>query len=108
MNEYRRIIRELIQHYALFKPARDGAETEIIFKDSNDHYESIHNGWNGGYRIHDSILHIDVRNGKVRIQHGAAEDGVASQLVAAGTPREHIVLAIKPPEARLLTDYSAP
>src|SRR6266498_3049395 len=100
LNEYRRIIRELIQHYAQFKPARGGVETEIIFDESNDHYELIHNGWNGVYRIHDSILHIDVRNGKVWIQHGGAEDGVASQLVAAGIPREHIVLAFKPPDAQ--------
>jgi hypothetical protein len=47
-----------------------------------------------------------VRNGKVWIQHGGAEDGIASQLVAAGIPREHIVLAFKPPEARPLTDYA--
>jgi len=39
LNEYRRIIRELIQHYAQFKPARGSVETEIIFDESNDHYE---------------------------------------------------------------------
>ena len=98
LNEYRRIFRELIQHYAQFKPARGSVETEIIFDESNDHYELIHNGWNGVYRIHGSVLHIDIRNGKVWIQHDGAEDGVAFQLVVAGIPREHIVLAFKPPE----------
>jgi XisI protein len=52
-------------------------------------------------------LLLDIRNGKVWFQHDGAEDGVASQLVAAGIPREHIVLAFKPPEARPLTDYAA-
>jgi XisI protein len=47
------------------------------------------------------------RNCKVWIQHDGAEDGIASQLVAAGIPRERIVLAFKPPETRPLTDYAA-
>jgi hypothetical protein len=106
LNGYRRIIRELIRHYAQFEPARGGVGTEIIFDESNDHYELTPNGRNGVCHIHGGILHIEIRNGKVWIQHGGAEDGVASQQVAAGIPREHIVLAFKPPEARLLTDYA--
>ena len=89
MNEYRRVIRELIQYYAQFKPARGIVETELIFDESNDHYGLIHNGWNGIYRIHGNILLIDIRKGKIWIQHDGAEDGVASQLVAAGA-RESI------------------
>jgi len=57
LKEYRRLIRESIQHYARFKPARGGVETEVIFDESNDHYELIHKGWNGVYRVNDSILH---------------------------------------------------
>ena len=35
-----------------------------------------------------------------------AEDGVAEELVEAGIPRDHIVLAFRAPEIRKYTDYA--
>ena len=66
----------------------------------------IHAGWNGPYRIHGSVLHLDIRNGKVYIQHDGTEEGVADKLVAAGIPPDHIVLAFKPPELRPYTEFA--
>jgi len=106
LNEYRRIIRELIQRYAQYKPARGDVQIEVIFDPANDHYELVHAGWNGIYRIHGSVIHIDLRDGKVWIQHDGTEDGVAEELVAAGIPRDHIVLAFKPPDVRQHTGFA--
>ena len=39
------------------------------------HYELMYAGWNGPYRIHGSVLHVDIRNGKVWIQHDGTEEG---------------------------------
>lgn len=106
VNEYRRIIRDLIRHYAKFKPSVGEVEVETIFDESNDHYELMYAGWNGIHRIHGSVLHLDIRDGKVWIQHDGIEEGVAEELVKAGIPRDHIVLAFKPPDVRKLTDYA--
>ena len=106
LKEYRRIVRDLIQHYAQFKPSHGDVQVEVIFDESNDHYELMYAGWSGKYRIHGPVLHIDIRNGKVWIQHDGIEDGVAEELVKAGIPREHIVLAFKHPEMRPHTDYA--
>jgi hypothetical protein len=106
MNHYRQVIRELIQRYAQFHPARGDVQIETVLDEANDHYELVYAGWNGPYRIHGSVLHIDIRNGKVWIQHDGTEDGVAEEFVEAGIPRERIVLGFKPPEARPLTDYA--
>ena len=107
VTEYRRIIRDLIGRYAKFAPAVGDVQIETIFDESNDHYELIYAGWHRQYRIHGSVLHIDIRGGKVWIQHDGTEDGVAEELVKAGIPRERIVLAFKPPEVRKYTDYAA-
>jgi len=107
VSEYRRIIRDLILGYAQFKPSVGDVQIESIFDESNDHYELIYAGWNGPYRIHGSVLHLDIRNGKVWIQHDGTEEGVAEELVKAGIPRDHIVLAFKPLDVRKLTDYAA-
>lgn len=106
LDEYRRIIRERMQQFAQVKSARGDIETEVIIDPSNDHYEVMCSGWNGNYRIHGSALHIDIRNGKVWIQYDGTPDGIANELVEAGIPREHIVLAFKAPEVRQYTDFA--
>ena len=106
LKNYRKIIRELIQEYAGYKPARGDVQVEVIFDEANDHYELMYAGWNGPYRIHGSVLHIDIRDQKVWIQHDGTEDGIAEELVRKGIPRDRIVLAFKPPEIRPYTDFA--
>lgn len=103
---YRKIIRDLIQEYAQFRPARGDVQIEVIFDEANDHYELMYAGWNEPYRIHGSVLHIDIRDGKVYIQHDGTEHGVAEELVEAGIPRDHIVLAFKAPSLRQHTGFA--
>ena len=107
ITEYRRTIRRLIEEYARFRPSRGDVQVETIFDEGNDHYELIYSGWNGPHRIHGSVLHLDIRDGKVWIQYDGTEAGIAEELVEAGIPRERIVLAFKPPEVRKFTDYAS-
>jgi hypothetical protein len=107
LTEFRSIIRDLITKYAKFVPATGDVQIESIFDEANDHYELMYAGWNGPYRVHGSVLHLDIRNGKVWIQYDGTEEGVAEELVKAGIPRDRIVLAFKPPEVRKFTDYAA-
>ena len=51
---------------------------------------------------------MDIKDGKVWIQHDGTEDGIAEELVEAGVPREHIVLAFHPPDVRKHTPYAVP
>lgn len=102
----RRIIRDLISKYAKERPSVGEVEVEVVFDEANDHYELINNGWVGHQRIHGPLIHIDIRGGKVWIQHDGIEDGIAEELVEAGIPRDRIVLAFKHPSRRPLTDYA--
>ncbi len=106
LNEYRRIIRDLIREYAHYEPSVGDIRTEVVFDETNDHYELLHTGWIGSERVHGSVLHIDIRDGKVWIEHNGTEDPVATQLVEAGIPREKVVLAFKPPDVRQYTDFA--
>lgn len=103
---YRQIIRTLIQTYAQETPSVGEIQKEVIFDESNDHYELMYSGWSNSYRIHGSVLHIDIRAGKVWIQFDGTHGGVAEELVSAGIPREQIVLAFKHPNIRPYTDYA--
>lgn len=106
VERYRKIIRELIQTYAEYRPARGDVQIEVIFDETNDHYELMYAGWNVPYRIHGSVLHIDIRDGRIWIHHDGTEDGIAEELVKAGIPRDQIVLAFKPPAIRPHTGFA--
>ena len=106
IGRYRQIIKALIAGYAKIKPAYGNIEIETIFDDVNNHYEMMYIGWDGQKRIHGSVLHIDIRDGKVWIQHDGIEDGVAEELVSAGIPRDHVVLGFYPADVRPHTDYA--
>jgi hypothetical protein len=106
INYYRETIRKLIQEYAQYQPSRGDVQIEVIFDEANDHYELMYSGWNGPYRIHGSVLHLDIRNEKIWIQHDGTEDGIANELVKAGIPHDRIVLAFKSPSLRRHTDFA--
>jgi hypothetical protein len=106
VKQYRELIQQLIRSYAQYRSARGEVQVEVIFDETNDHYELIYAGWNGPYRIHGSVVHIDIRQEKIWIQHDGTEGGIAEELAAAGVPRDRIVLAFKPPEIRPHTGFA--
>jgi hypothetical protein len=103
---YRKLIKEIIREYARFKPSAGDIETEVIFDDASDHYELIHTGWTPMTRVHGAVIHIDIRNGKIILQHDGTPDAIAEILVERGVPRDRIVLAFKPPEMRPDTGFA--
>lgn len=103
---YAEIVKSVINEYAVFKPSYGDIEVQTVFDEASGHYELLYAGWNQHRRIHGSVIHVDIRDGKVWIQHDGTEAGVAEQLVAAGIPREHIVLAFRPPEYRKYTSFA--
>lgn len=106
LSRYRQIVRDLIREYARYEPSVGEIRTEVVFDETNDHYELVHVGWNGPYRICGSVLHVDLRDGKVWIEHDGTEEGIADELIAAGVPPEDIVLGFKHPEIRPHTGFA--
>ena len=103
---YRELIKEIICEYAQHKPSVGDIETEVIFDEASDHYELIHTGWNRMFRVHGAVIHIDIRNGKIILQHDGTPDAIAEILVARGVPKDRIVLAFKPPDIRPDTGFA--
>lgn len=103
---YRDIVGKLIAEYASFRPSHGQIDTEAIVDRERDHYEVMHVGWDGIRRIHGSVVHVDIINGKVWVQYDGTNRPVAEELLAAGIPREDIVLGFHPMELRRHTDYA--
>ena len=106
LNRYREIVRRIIEDYARYKPANGQIETEAIVDRELDHYEVMHVGWDGERRVHGSVVHLDIIDGKVWLQYDGTTRPVADELIAAGIPREDIVLAFHPLDVRPLTGFA--
>lgn len=79
---------------------------EAVFDRERGRYLVVVVGWNGQHHVHSTLVHVDVIDGKLWIQHDQTERGVAPDLVAAGVPRDHIVLGFKSPARRAITEYA--
>jgi hypothetical protein len=106
LTRYREAVERVVAEYASYKPANGQIDTEAIVDREKDHYEVVHVGWDGDRRVHGSVVHIDIIGGKVWIQHDGTSHPVAEELLAAGIPKEDIVLAFHPPRVRHLTGYA--
>jgi hypothetical protein len=80
-------------------------EVQTIFDTERDRYQLLYVGWRGNKRIFGCILHLNIKNGKIWIQHDGTEIGIANQLAEMGVPRQDIVLAFHEPEVRQFTDF---
>lgn len=107
LERYRQIVRAVVEEYARHKPSNGEIEPEAIVDPVKDHYEVMHVGWDGQRRVHGSVIHLDIINGKIWIQYDGTNRPVADELLAAGVPKEDIVLGFHPAYVRPLTEFAA-
>src|SRR5690242_2807749 len=105
LTQYRAIVRRLIEEYASFTPSYGDIRTEALVDPERDHYEVMQMGWDGHRRVHGSIIHIDIRDGKVWIEHNGTDVRLGEELVAAGIARKDIMLGFQPEELRSLSGF---
>jgi hypothetical protein len=84
----------------------NGVVAECAFDEERDQYLVILTGWHNRERVRTDYLHVRIRDGKVWIEEDNTEEGIATELVRVGVPREDIVLAFHPPELRHLTEFA--
>jgi hypothetical protein len=106
LTRYRQLVQEILQEYSEQKPANGNIEVETIFDKERDHYQIVHVGWEGQNWVHSCIIHIAIKGGKIWLQWNGTEDDIAANLVAAGVPKEDIVLGFQFPFMRQFTDYA--
>lgn len=102
---YRQIIQQIIEQHASIPVSYGEVELQTIFDIQRDHYQLVHAGWNKNYRNYGCLMHMDIKEDKIWIQHDGTEIGVANELVALGIPKEDIVLAYMPAYKRPYAEY---
>lgn len=97
---YQNHIENLLKKYSNYKPSYGDVEMQLIFDRERDRYQLMTVGWNKNRRIHGIVLHVDIKDGKIWIQHDGTEGGIANELLALGVPKQDIVLAFHAPARR--------
>ncbi|MDJ0837548.1 MAG: XisI protein [Acidobacteriota bacterium] len=103
---YREVLEQILLEYTKIPYAFGDITTEAVFDHDKDRYLLVNVGWDQGKRIHGSLVHIDIIDGKFWIQRDGTEEGIAVALTRAGIPKDHIVLAFRPPEMRIHTGFA--
>ena len=111
LERYREIARSIVNEYALYKPYYGDIELQAISDTCGglrlrDSYLLISFGWQGDRRVHSTILHLRIVEGKFWLERDETEEGITQYLLDHGVPKEDIVLAFYHPEDRKLTDFA--
>ena len=106
LDTYRDIIESILSKYTQIPYAYGDIRIEAVFDRSNDRYLLVNLGWDTGRRVHGSLVHIDIIDGKIWVQRDGTEQGIANELVSAGIPRDRIVLGFRPAEVRPYTEFA--
>lgn len=104
--QYRQIIMQLLDEYAQYKPSNGDIEMETIFDTEKDRYQLVALGWEGKKRIYGSVIHVEIKNGKVWLQNDSTDSEIANQLAELGIPKEHIILAFYHERHRPYTGFA--
>src|SRR5437879_4728674 len=106
LDRYRQIIEDALTEYTLIPYSHGELQCEAVFDRQRDRYLLITVGWDRDRRVHYTLVHGDIINVKFWIQRDGTEEGIATDLLRAGVPKEHIVLAFRPEYIRPYTEFA--
>ena len=107
LTQWRRLIKKILSDFAAIPfPDVVTMTAKTVFDESSDVYLVVVEGWQDVRRLHGCMVHVEIKNGKIWIQQDGTEDGIAADLLAAGVPKDRIVLGFKSPHSRAHTDFA--
>jgi XisI protein len=104
---YRASIQALLQEHNQHLPKNnnDDIENELFFDVERDRYQLMRVGWQELKRVYYTIMHFDIKDGKIWIQQNMTDVDVGQELVDMGVSKQDIILGLHPPYKRPYTGY---
>ena len=106
LKQYRQIVQEVLTaYYQVTLNIIPPIERQLVFDTERDHYLLMNVGWYQEQRMQGCVIHIDIKDGQIWIQHDGTERGMANELVERGVPPVDIVLGFHAPYIRPYTGF---
>ncbi len=106
LTDFYKIIYPILSEYAEIPYRYQNLEHKLIISDDKKDYLLMTIGWENDVKVHGCLVHLEIIDNKIWIHRDGLEDGIASELVAAGIPKSNIVLAFHPPDIRKYTEFA--
>jgi len=106
LDRYRECILSILNDYSKYRFLHDEIKLVKVIDREGDHYQLMNEGWRNNRRYYGFILHFDIKDGKIWIQHNGTENDVATELVELGVAKEDIVLGFHAPDVRKYTGFA--
>jgi hypothetical protein len=108
LTEYPKLIKHILTEYVELsnRHPNPDIETFLIVDEAKAYYIWMNLGWQNGERVTGITVYVRVRDSKFWIEEDWTEDGIATNLVRAGVPKEDIVLAFHEPKMRQYTEFA--
>jgi hypothetical protein len=103
---YRACIQKLLIDHSQIGGGDPNVEMQVIFDVERDHYQLVQVGWLNDRRIYGCILHLDIKDGKIWIQHNGTEFNVADELISLCVLKQDIVLGFHSPSKRRFSEFA--
>ncbi len=104
---YQEIIKNAITNSFYYRYSPENIETLFLADDDKSLYMLYAIGWSGKKHTSSIILLVRVKDDKIWIDEDWTEEGIATDLLKAGVPKEKIVLAFHHPSLREYTEFAA-
>ena len=77
LTEYQTKIQDLLTELAAYGSSDLEVESQLVFDVERNHYQLMHVGWRNKHRIYGCVVHLDIKDGKIWIQHNGTEFDIA-------------------------------
>ena len=105
--KYQDIIKSILQRHAEYRATLpDGYNSQVLFDNERGQYLILDIGWSNDKYLHATPIHLSLIGEKIWIQYDDTEEGIATDLMEAGVPKEDIVLGFRHPKVRQHTGFS--
>jgi XisI protein len=106
LTEYQTKIQNLLSELAAYGSNDNEVESQLIFDVERNHYQLAHVGWRNKHRIYGCVVHLDIKDGKIWIQHNGTEFDIAVRLAEMGIDRQDIVNGFHTTYMRQFTEFA--
>jgi XisI protein len=106
LTEYQKKIQDLLTELAAYG-SKDGAvESQLIFDVERNHYQLVYVGWRNNHRIYGCVVHLDIKDDKIWVQHNGTEFDISIRLSEMGIPKQNIVNGFHSSYMRQFTEFA--
>lgn len=105
IKKYQQILVDFLTDYANLGQSIPGIEMQVIADRESNRFQLVTAGWMQGKKfVHIIELHLDIKNGKVRVWKNNLDIHIARELMERGVPKSDIVLAYQMPQLQPLSE----